>query len=143
MDSSGDIKTDDTRAEEIGIIVHEGREFASGGFSIDLEHGRMVAYVVEHKPPMDGPREPSGFVRYTLTTWGGQTLAQLERTDRHSALCRYSCFCFAGPRGFRNMTGRSTALYSFRTREPIAGYHWYGRGLGAGCALKLRRGRKA
>ena len=140
MDSASDIKTDDTRAEELALFTHEGHEFASGGFMIDVERGRMIAYVVEHKPPMDGPRGRSGFV---LTTWGGQTLAQLERTDRHSALCRHSCFCFAGPRGFRNETGRSTTLYSFRTLDPIAGYHWYGRGLGTGFALRLRRGRKA
>ena len=140
MDSASDIKTDDTRAAEVGIIMHEGREFASGGFSIDLEQGRMIAYVVEHKL---GPRECSGFVRYTLETWGGEFLSALARTDRHSALCRNSCRCYAGPRGFRNVAGHPTALYSFRTRAPIAGYHWYGRGLGAGCALKLRRGRKA
>jgi len=139
MDSSGDIKTDDTRAAEVGIIMHEGREFASGGFSIDLEHGRMIAYVVEHKPPMDGPRERSGFVRYTLTTWGGQTLAQLERTDPGR--------WYTTMGGTRVKGGSIPAfgawLMAFRTVDPIAGFHWYGRGLGAGMALKLRRGRKA
>ena len=131
MDSRSDIKTDDTRAEEVGIIVHEGREFVSGGFSVDLENGRMVAYV---KATLEG---------YILQTWGGETLARLKRTDRHPPTCGDSCRCFAGPRGFANLTGRPTALYSFRTLDPIAGFHWYGRGLGAGRVLNLRRGRKA
>jgi len=128
MDSASDIKTDDTRAEEIGIIVHEGREFASGGFSIDLEHGRMVAYV---KATLEG---------YILQTWEGQTLARLKRTDNHPRMLQgyYGHRLSRGPMGFNG-----TRLESFRTLDPIAGYHWYGRGLGAGCALKLRRGRKA
>ena len=119
MDSSGDIKTDDTRAEELGIIVHEGREFASGGFSIDLERGRMVAYVTAIPVSKDGKSTQS-----FLTTWKGERIARLIWTG-------YA-------RGFRR-----TRLECYSTAEPIAGFHWYGRGLGAGCALKLRRGRKA
>ena len=140
MDSASDIKTDDTRAEELAIFMHEGHEFASGGFSIDLEHGRMLAYVGKGEPF----QHRTGHVTsYNLQTWGGEHLAPIVRTDSHLPACKDSCRCLSGPRGFRNMTGRPTALYSFRTLEPIAGYHWYGRGLGAGCALKLRRGRKA
>ena len=99
----------------------------------------MVAYVVEHKPPMDGPRERTGFVRYTLETWGGEFLAALERTDQGRW---YSTMDGTRVKG-GSIPALGSWLMAFRTANPIAGYHWYGRGLGAGCALKLRRGRKA
>jgi hypothetical protein len=140
MDSASDIKTDDTHAAEVGIVTFEGREFASGGFSIDLERGRMLAYVGKGEPF----QHRSGHVTsYNLQTWGGEHLAPIVRTDSHLPACGDSCRCLRGPRGFCNITGRPTALYSFLTLEPIAGFHWYGRGLGAGMCIKMRRGRKA
>ena len=77
---------------------------------------------------------------YILQTWGGQTLGRIKRTDNHPRMLQgyYGHRLSCGPMGFNG-----TRLESFRTLDPIAGYHWYGRGLGAGCALKLRRGRKA
>lgn len=130
-----DIKTDDTRAAELGVFKHEGREYAALGFTVDVERGRMVAYVTER----DGPAS-----RYFLTTWEGAFLARLVRTDRHQSPTGASFYGATlnrrrgGPVGFHD-----TKLESYRTLDPIAGYHWYGRGLGSGMILKLRRGRKA
>jgi hypothetical protein len=114
VSSYSDIKTGDTRANELGVITFEGREFAASGFSVDVERGRMVAYV---------SRNEHG--QYWLTTWTGERLARLHRSGSSRT-------------GFYG-----TRLESFKTVEPIAGFHWYGRGLGEGCVLKLRRGRKA
>ena len=133
MESKSTIVTDDTQAAEVGVVTFEGRDFAAGGFSIDVEAGRMVGYVTERKGQyLDGP-----VARFILTTWDGQFLARLERTDRHLPACRSYCRCRGGgPIGF------GTPLQAFRTLDPIAGFYWYGRG-GAGMVLKLRRGRKA
>ena len=98
---------------ERATIVFEGREFVAGGFSVDLESGRMVAYVTRNE-----------YGQYWLTTWNGERLARLHKSGESRT-------------GFHG-----TMLESFKTVEPIAGYHWYGRGLGAGMMLRLRRGRK-
>lgn len=113
MDHHSDIKTDDTRAEELAVVVHEGQEFACGGFAIDVETGRMIAYVSLNEQG-----------QYWLTTWQGERLARLH--------------CSGVSRGFW-----STRLEHFRTIEPIAGFYWYGKGLGVGMMLRLRKGRKA
>lgn len=117
--SRSEITTDDTRAAEAATFVHEGREFTAGGFSIDVEAGRMIGYV--------GTDPESG--RPILITWHGKKLADLAVTGRAS--------------GFRDMTGRRTKLVCYYTRQPIAGFYWYGRGLGSGMSLKLKRGQKA
>ena len=133
MDSYSEIKTDDTRAAEVGVVTFEGRDFAAGGFSIDVEAGRMIGYVTQGER-----KDNTCAIGYTLTTWDGQPLARLVRTDRHSPACKAYCRCRGG-----GPTGFGTPLQSFRTLDPIAGFYWYGRGLGAGMILKLRRGRKA
>ncbi len=110
----------DTHAEELATVIHDGRAFTAGGFSIDVERGRMVAYVTERKGSyLDGP-----VARFILTTWSGDTLAELRQTGESWGFFR-------------------TRLTSFQTLQPIAGYYWYGRGLGAGMVLKLHRGRKS
>lgn len=136
VDFKTDMKTDDTRAAELAIVVHEGKEFASGGFSIDLERGRMIAYVRGDEGKRIDPTH--GFstrnlayrsgvghsAPLELVTWGGEWLSGLNYTGES--------------RGFHG-----TLLLHFQTREPIAGYYWHGKGLGTGMALKLHRGRKA
>ncbi len=119
MDSKSDIKVDDSKAAEVGIIVHNGREFAAMGFTVDVESKRMVAYVSEKAVSADGKSTQS-----FLTTWEGQELCRLIWTG-------YA-------RGFYR-----TRLNCYYTAKPIAGYYWFGRGLGKGMILKLRRGRKA
>ena len=113
MDSKSDITTDDTLAIESATITLNGHSFTNGGFSIDLERGKMIAYV-----------EANEFGQYWLTTWHGQRLARLHKSGE--------CWGFNG-----------TKLECFKTSEPISGYHWYGKGLGAGMMLRLNRGRKA
>ena len=141
MDSYSEIKTDDTRAAEVGVVTFEGREYASGGFSVDVERGRMIGYVTRGEPyqHQSGP-----VTSYSLTTWDGQFLVRIERTDRHQASQGASFYGFTGNRRSGGPVGfHDTKLQSFRTLDPIAGFYWYGRGLGAGMVLKLRRGRKA
>ena len=134
MNHRSDYTTDDTRASEIGVLSHNGHEYAAGGFSIDLEAGRMIAYVSE------APHSASRVDRYLLTTREGVVVARMARTDSHTReFCRYGQCCRGkSPRGFGGV-----ALQCFRTLEPIAGYYWYGKGLGAGMMLRLKRGRKA
>lgn len=114
MDTKINIAANDTRVAEVAVVSFEGVEHAAYGFTLDLEAGRMIAY-------------PSG--RWPgdlwLTAWGGERICRLKRTGRSRA-------------GFHG-----TALESFVTLEPVAGYYWHGRGLGVGMLLKLRRGRKA
>jgi len=137
MDSISEIKTDDGHAEEIGIIMHDGHECAAGGFYIDIERGKMIAYVKRHEETrQDKGGQPYTVRSYSLHTWGGQHLARLLRTDHH-APSHYSLRP-SGPVGFYG-----TRLQCFRTLDPIAGYYWHGRGLGAGMLLRLSRGRKA
>lgn len=115
------IKAGDAQAAELGVFTHEGREYSAGGFSCDMERGRMLAYVSQDaKPPEGFPYEPC---QLWLTTWDGQKLARLARTG--------------SARGFYG-----TKLECYETRVPFAGYYWHGRGLGVGCCIKLRRGRK-
>lgn len=122
MKSTSILKTDDTHAEELGIVEMDGREFTAGGFWIDVEKGRMLAYVTQDAEP------PAGFPYLSpelwLTTWGGEKLVRLARVGR--------------ARGFNR-----TKLECFTTKAPIAGYHWYGRGLGVGMSLRLKRASKA
>jgi hypothetical protein len=135
MEHTSIIQTDDTRASELGIVTFQGKEFAAGGFMLDLDRGRMIGYVTKGEPY----QHASGTVTsYALTTWEGLFLSRLTRTDRHLPACLSYCRCRGG-----GPTGFGTPLQSFRTLDPIAGFHWYGRGLGAGMSLKLRRGRKA
>ena len=136
MDSRVDVMVDDTRAVEVGTIIHEGREFAAQGFSIDVERGRMVGYVNEDRDPPHGFPYEAPLLR--LTTWEGDTVALLYRTDGHYRNVPFGRAKHAGPIGWHG-----TRLFSYQTRTPVAGYYWYGRGLGVGMALKLRRGRKA
>lgn len=119
MDSKSDITTDDTRAAEVATVTFQGREFSAGGFYVDVERGRMIAYV---SGTLGGGRE-------TLTTWEGTRIAGLRVTGRGQ--------------GFGGYWGRPAELIAYQTTEPVAGFYWYGRGLGAGMVLKLRRGRKA
>lgn len=116
------IKIHDTQAAEVGVFSHEGREYAAGGFHCDMERGRMLGYVSQDAAPPEGfPYEPCSL---WLTTWDGQKLVRLARTGSARGFCR-------------------TKLECYYTRVPFAGYYWYGRGLGVGMCLSLRRGRKA
>lgn len=122
MEHKSDIQASDTRAAELATIVHEGREFASGGFFVDMERGRMVAYVSQDaEPPAGFPYEPR---QLWLTTWNGEKIVRLARTG--------------SARGFYG-----AKLECFETRVPWCGYYWHGRGLGIGMMLRLSRGRKA
>lgn len=130
MESRSDIKTGDTQAVEVGVIRHEGREYASGGFWIDLERGRIVAYVSKAPEPfrqmirLPGGIGVSRVVAYSLTTWKGEPLAPLVKTGES--------------RGFYGVR-----LQHFQTTSPIAGFYWYGKGLGENMMLRLRKGRAA
>lgn len=126
MRTKSTIHTADAQAFETAAITLGGREYTAGGFAIDMDRGRMIGYV---HAEMEG---------YTLTTWDGQTVARLKRTDNHAR----QNYGYYGLRGSGPVGFHGTSLQSFRTLDPIAGFHWYGRGLGAGMVLKLRRGRK-
>ena len=134
MENRSEFVTDDTRAAEVATVVFQGHEFAAGGFTVDVERGRMIAYVHEDKDWKPGLGH-----RYSLHTWGGLRIAGLRRTDRGRWYTTTS--------GQRVNDGSIWAfgawLMAFETTEPIAGHYWYGRGLGPSMILKLRRGRKA
>ena len=121
QESRSELTTSDTRVEELAVIVHEGREFSAGGFSVDLEAGRMIAYVTEDKTHPEGFPYEKPLV--WLTTWAGERSVTLARTGKS--------------RGFYGAT-----LEHFYTRRPVAGFYWYGKGLGSGMMLRLRKGRK-
>lgn|SRR5512138_344864 len=118
IDSQSDWTVADKVAVEAGTITHGGRSYTSGGAAIDFERGRAVVYV---------KLEPGrANACLSATTWDGEIICALTRTDRG--------MCYVG----------NTALMSYQTKTPLAdGYYYYGRGLGAGMLLHLRRGRKA
>jgi len=58
-----------------------------------------------------------------LTAWGGERIVRLTQTGVSYGLCR-------------------TKLYHYRTAVPYLGHYWYGKGLGVGMLLRLKRGRK-
>ena len=83
------------------------------GFAVDLESGRMIAYVKTNELGL-----------HSLTTWEGSHLAWLRVTGRS--------------RGFYGVK-----LVHFRTVEPVAGFHWYGKGQGSNMMLRLKKGKAA
>jgi len=117
--SASDWKADDTQAVELGIVTFEGKEFAALGAVVNLETGRAICYP-------DG----EGYGAECLgNSWQGAPIFSLVCTGK-------------GRSGFLDGTGRRTLLYSYRTVTPYLGFHWFGRGLGKGMLLKLRKGRK-
>lgn len=100
---------------EVGTITHEGRTFKAGGSCIDMERGRIFAYVKQvgfHKNP--------ALASYELTSWGGDPIMPLQLTGTATGFHGSKLYCFSG-----TLNGRK----------------WSGRGQGAGMYLTMRAGR--
>jgi len=119
METKTDWKVSDTSAVQVGVVTFDGKEFAALGACIDLDAGRAICYP-------DGETVGN---HCAGDDWGGAVLFMLRCTGWSLT-------------GFRDCTGRKTKLYSYRTIHPVGGFHWFGRGLGKGCLLRLRKGRK-
>ena len=125
-DFKSDFVIGDTLAFERGTFTHEGRDFTSGGFLVDLEHGRMFGYV-KRTQTSEEQRKAFPYMEDSelwLTSWEGTPVFRIYRTDTG---------------GLRGFGGR---LYSYATLAPYLGYYWYGRGQGEGMCLRMKRGRK-
>jgi len=121
MEHRSDYVVADGAAVESATFVHEGGEYTSGGFAVDLDAGRMIAY-------------PDGEARgecIQLKTWGGQTVAHVRMTGSYLQ------------RGFGGLRFRMFCYSTCGDGDGFAGRHWFGRGLGKGMMLRLRAGREA
>lgn len=68
--SKTDATIGDAGAQEQATVVHEGKEFAAGGFYLNAATGRMVGYVATLGGAL------------WLTTWGGLKIAPLRCTGK-------------------------------------------------------------
>ena len=98
---------------EVGIIVHEGREFASLGSIVDHERGYVVGYL----KLVDNPKP--GESRHVLTSWEGRVIGT----------CRVIS-TWKTPRSWVSST-----MSSYRATVDGIEYH----GSGDGMLLRLRR----
>ena len=98
---------------EVGVFVHEGREFSALGSCVDESRGVICAYA-------------SGIPgAYKLTTWGGETIAPLTLVRTWK---QYGCF-----------GGFPCTIYAWSCT--VNGRKYSGRNAGPQIFLRMRAGK--
>ena len=80
METQATLTVDDSQAAEVGTIEHEGRSYSASGFSLDVETGRMVAYV--------------DAMAAWLTTWSGERLCRIHQTGEARGFHGTTLYCY-------------------------------------------------
>jgi hypothetical protein len=109
-----------------GIIVHDGKEYASGVGSVDVDAGRIFAYWTPVKGKTVGTVDRDGTF-FDVTLWDGTVIARAYIVN---SWYNYTPYAY----DYRQKRYAITFAYG--------GYNWNGIGHGPEMYLRAKKGRK-